>query len=199
MTLYNISFIENGIGQANLCKAENAEQAKAYFESIAPNAEVIGVTENNESYKPGKPCHVVPDGWTAPEEKTEGEKIIDSLRFTATEAEEQKDLFTPSHTLFKCVIVTTSRRRYTFNYQCNTTHKQPTKEDCLYCLLSDAQSVEYCQDEADFLNEFGYIDNAESIRKGLKAFKACERTKKALDRLFTSEELEALNAHFENY
>ena len=127
------------------------------------------------------------------------EKIIDSLRFTATEAEEQKDLFTPSHTLFKCVIVTPSRRRYTFNYQCNTTHKQPTKEDCLYCLLSDAQSVEYCQDEADFLNEFGYIDNAESIRKGLKAFKACERTKKALDRLFTSEELEELNAHFENY
>lgn len=31
------------------------------------------------------------------------ENIIDSLKFTATEAEEQKDLFTPSHTLFKCV------------------------------------------------------------------------------------------------
>lgn len=71
------------------------------------------------------------------------EKIIDSLRFTATEAEEQKDLFTPSHTLYKCLIVTPSRRRFTFAYQCNATYKQPSKEDCLYCLLSDAQSVEY--------------------------------------------------------
>lgn len=128
------------------------------------------------------------------------QKIIDSLKFTATQADEQKDLFTPSHVLYKCVIVTPARRRYTFSYQCNpnATH-EPTLKDCLYCLLSDASSVEYCRDEADFLNEFGYIDDAESIRKGLKAFKACERTKKALDRLFTSEELEALNAHFENY
>lgn len=127
------------------------------------------------------------------------ENIIDSLKFTATEAEEQKDLFTPSHTLFRCVFVTPSRHRYTFSYQCNTKHKQPTKEDCLYCILSDAQCVESCKDEADFLAEFGYIDDAESIRKGLKAFKACERTKKALERLFTSDELEALNTHFENY
>lgn len=34
------------------------------------------------------------------------EKIIDSLRFTATEADEQKDLFTPSHVLYKCRIST---------------------------------------------------------------------------------------------
>lgn len=128
------------------------------------------------------------------------ENIIDSLKFTATEAEEQKDLFTPSHTLFKCVFVTPSRRRYTFSYQCNTKHKQPTKEDCLYCILSDAQCVESCKDEADFLEEFGCIDGgADQIRKGLKAFKACQKTKKALERLFTSDELEALNAHFENY
>lgn len=126
--------------------------------------------------------------------------IIKSLKFTATQAEEQKDLFTPSHVLYKCVIVTPARRRYTFNYQCNpsATH-EPTLKDCLYCLLSDASSVEYCQDEADFLNEFGYIDNAESIRRGLKAFRACEKTKKALERLFTSEELEKLNTYFENY
>ena len=33
------------------------------------------------------------------------EKIIDSLKFTATEADEQKDLFTPSHVLYKCRII----------------------------------------------------------------------------------------------
>lgn len=80
------------------------------------------------------------------------EKIIDSLRFTATEADEQKDLFTPSHVLYKCRIINpANNRRYTFDYQCNpsATH-EPTKKDCLYCLLSDASCFESCADEADF-------------------------------------------------
>lgn len=90
------------------------------------------------------------------------EKIIDSLRFTATEADEQKDLFTPSHVLYKCRIINpANNRRYTFDYQCNpsATH-EPTKEDCLYCLLSDASCADSCTDEADFLTEFGYIDGS---------------------------------------
>lgn len=132
----------------------------------------------------------------------EATKIIDLLQFTFEEADEQKDLFTRSHVLYKCRIINkANNRRYTFDYQCNpsATH-EPTIEDCLYCLLSDASSVDYCQDEADFLTEFGYIDgNADQIRKGLKAFKTCQRTKKAIDRLFTDEEIEALQAHFENY
>lgn len=33
------------------------------------------------------------------------EKVIESLKFTATEADEQKDLFTPSHVLYKCRII----------------------------------------------------------------------------------------------
>ena len=33
------------------------------------------------------------------------EKIIDSLKFTFEEADEQKDLFTPSHVLYKCRII----------------------------------------------------------------------------------------------
>lgn len=131
---------------------------------------------------------------------TAAEKIIDSLKFSFEEADEQKNLFTPAHVLYKCRITTPARRRYTFDYQCNpsATH-EPTKEDCLYCILSDASSVDYCTDEADFLNEFGYIDDAESIRRGLQAFKACQRTAKAIDRLFTEEEKAALNEHFENY
>lgn len=130
------------------------------------------------------------------------EKIIDSLRFTATEADEQKDLFTPSHVLYKCRIINpANNRRYTFDYQCNpsATH-EPTKEDCLYCLLSDASCVDSCTDEADFLTEFGYIDGgADQVRKGLKAYKACERTAAAIDRIFTEDEKTALNKYYENY
>ena len=130
------------------------------------------------------------------------QKIIDSLKFAFVEADEQKDLFTPSHVLYKCIFIRKDTgRRYTFDYQCNpfATH-EPKKEDCLYCLLSDSSCVDSCTDEADFLTEFGYIDGgADQIRKGLKAFKACQRTKKAIERLFTADEIEALQAHFENY
>lgn len=81
----------------------------------------------------------------------------------------------------------------------SATH-EPEKKDCLYCLLSDSSCVESCADEADFLEEFGYIDGgADQIRKGLKAFRACKRTKKAIERLFTADEIETLQAHFENY
>ena len=77
---------------------------------------------------------------------------------------------------------------------------EPEKKDCLYCILSDASCVESCTDEADFLTEFGYIDGgADQIRKGLKAFRACKRTKKAIERLFTADEIETLQAYFENY
>lgn len=127
------------------------------------------------------------------------EKIIDSLKFTSTDADEQKDIFTPSHTLFKCVIVTPARRRFTFPYQCNAEHQQTTAKDCLSCLLSDASSVDYCTDEADFLQKFGYIDTDESIRRGLKAFKACQHTAKSLERLFSSEELGSMREFYENY
>lgn len=34
------------------------------------------------------------------------EKVIESLKFTATEADEQKELFTPSHVLYKCALST---------------------------------------------------------------------------------------------
>lgn len=52
------------------------------------------------------------------------EKIIDSLKFTFEEADEQKDLFTPSHVLYKCRIINpANNRRYTFDI--SATHPQP--------------------------------------------------------------------------
>ena len=127
-------------------------------------------------------------------------KIIESLKFTFEVADNQKDLFTPAHVLYKCRIVTPARRRFTFDYQCNpSASHEPTKEDCLYCLLSDASCYECAIDVDDFLTEFGYTDSLQDIRKGERAFKSCGRTAAALDRLFTEEEREALNTHFENY
>lgn len=53
---------ESGIYSANLCKAETAEQAKSYFESLG-KYEIIGVAETLSDPKPGQPIHIVPDGW----------------------------------------------------------------------------------------------------------------------------------------
>lgn len=126
--------------------------------------------------------------------------IIESLKFSAKVADEQKGLISPAHTLYKCVIKNpANNKRFTFPYQCNTTYTQPSAKECLYCLLSDASSVDYCIDEADFLEEFCFIDDADSIRRGLRVFKACQRTKKALERLFTDEEIAALNEFYQDY
>lgn len=75
MKQYNISFSKNDVFQSRLCNAETADQARAYFESIEPTAEVIAVDINNEGYKPGKPCETVPEGWTAPTTEKENESM----------------------------------------------------------------------------------------------------------------------------
>lgn len=74
---FNISFEKNDVFQARLCVAETEEQAKAYFEYIEPKARVIGIRENDEGYKPGKPCETVPDNWETPEQKKEDENMTE--------------------------------------------------------------------------------------------------------------------------
>ncbi len=67
MEIYNVSFQKNDVYQARLVKAQSMEQAEAYFRHIEPGAEFIGISINQEGYKPGKPMEVVPEGWVAPE------------------------------------------------------------------------------------------------------------------------------------
>lgn len=125
--------------------------------------------------------------------------LLETIKFNYTMAADQSDLFTPNHEKYSCVI-RHNGRQYTTTYQCNpsATH-EPTLNDVLYCLLLDASSYDCAIDVDDFLIEFGYTDSLENVRKGEKAYKACGRTSKALDRLFTTEEREELEKHFENY
>lgn len=125
--------------------------------------------------------------------------ILNKTRFSYDWAERQTDLFTRSHVLYKCVIVSPARRRFTFSYQCNPNHKRPNLKDCLHCLITDADCYEGARDVDDFLREFGYDGDLESVRKGEKAFKACGHTAKALARLFTADELETLRNFFAEY
>lgn len=109
--------------------------------------------------------------------------MLNKIKFSYREADKQVELFTPCHTLFKCKIKVDGCQ-FTFNYQCNTAHNTPNLLDCMYAIISDMDCYDACRDVVDFCNEFGYDD-----AKGIKAYKACKKTSKALHRLFTDEEL----------
>ncbi len=70
MKTFEITFTRNnrGIYSANLCKAETAEQAKAYYQTLG-NYEIVDVSETDTRPKPGQPVHIVPENWGAPEEQ----------------------------------------------------------------------------------------------------------------------------------
>ena len=122
--------------------------------------------------------------------------IMNKVRFSYEISENQSDLFTRNHMRYKCVIKYEGRR-YTFEYQGNPAYVKVNKRDCLECLISDASCAECALDLDDFLREFGYTDSLETIRKGEKAYKACERTKKALERVF-GDALDALREEIES-
>ena len=113
--------------------------------------------------------------------------MLNKIKFSYKETDKQEGLFTPSHTLFKCKIKVDGCQ-YTFNYQCNTAHSEPNIHDCMYAIISDMDCYDTCRDMVDFCNEFGYPDE-----KGIKAYKACKKTSKALHRLFTDEELDEIS------
>ena len=106
-----------------------------------------------------------------------------------------------------------------YNYQNN---KKLNKDDALNSILLDARAYAQLRDEKEFLNEFGYDEfdlynyykdgysfsdmygfaaneDVNNLRKGLKAYKECERTYNALQDMFTEDELSQLYTEFENY
>lgn len=120
--------------------------------------------------------------------------MLNKIKFSYKEADEQVELFTPCHTLFKCKIKVDGVQ-YTFNYQCNIAHEEPNLEACMSALLLDSSCYENCEGVLDFCNEFGYNEDV----KGLKAYKACKKTYKALHRLFSQDELEELYAEIDKW
>jgi hypothetical protein len=96
------------------------------------------------------------------------------------------------------------------------------KMDALNSILLDARAYEQVRDEKEFLDEFGYDEfdlynyyqngytfadmygfaadkDVDTLKAGLKAYKECERTYNALNRIFTSKELDELNQEFAEY
>lgn len=105
--------------------------------------------------------------------------MLENIKFSYVVADEQKDLFTNQHVLYKCKIQYNGKS-YSFPYQCNKNYT-PELKDVLDCLFLDASCADYTLDE--FAEEFGYTKPSIAI----KVHKACIRTMKALERLFGDE------------
>ena len=106
-----------------------------------------------------------------------------------------------------------------YNWQNN---KKLNKDDALNSILLDADAYAQSRDEKEFLDEFGYDEfdlynyykngytfadmhgfaadkDVDTLKAGLKAYKECEKTYNALNRIFTSEELDELHEEFAEY
>lgn len=123
------------------------------------------------------------------------EKWIDNeVGFKCEESTNQQNTFSKMHTRFN-ITLSYNQQSITFDYQCNTTMTEPTKKDCLYCLLMDSSSYEYCENIDDFASEFGY----EKVSECIEAFNGCKKNYQKLHKLFNNDEIEVLRCLFNDY
>ena len=89
---YTVSFTKNDVAQARLVKAENAEQALAYFAEIEPTATIHGASlDQCNLERRGCPVEIVPDGWQPATPEQEQDTTADILRKAADIIEARKD------------------------------------------------------------------------------------------------------------
>lgn len=123
-------------------------------------------------------------------------ELLEKIKVGYKEDINQEDTFTSEHVRYN-VMITYNKKYYECKYQCNPKYSkmENMKKDIIYSVLTDANCYEYAQDIDDFQREFGY-DKASDL---LKAYNGCKEAYQALCKMFTNNELEELNAIFENY
>lgn len=113
--------------------------------------------------------------------------MLESIKFSYKESENQNDLFTTCHRRYACMIKYNGKQ-YSFDYQCNPNHSLPNVKDCVDSLLLDGFAYDDSKDLFDFADNFGYGITRETE----KIYNACKKTSRALHRLFTDDELSVL-------
>lgn len=114
--------------------------------------------------------------------------MLEKIKFNYEVANNQDDLFTSQHERYTCKIKY-NKKQYTFDYQCNPhADMKPNLNDCIDCLMIDTFSFEEAKDINEFMLNFGY----EEFSTANKIYKACEKTAKAMHRLFTDDEIQAM-------
>lgn len=121
-------------------------------------------------------------------------EILKQIKVTTETSENQNNLFTPSHRKYD-VVIKYNGKQYSSTYQCNA-RQTPNPKDIVECLLLDASAYDNAKDIEDFAKEFGYelydYDCGDYDKETKRIYKACEKTSKAIHRMFTDEEIETL-------
>lgn len=98
--------------------------------------------------------------------------FLDNLSFKYEKSINQTKTFTAHHVRYDITFTRIdNKEKLCFEYQCNPRYCKPGVDECLWCIVEDAQSYETCGDDISaFQQEFGYTDAAECIA----AFNGCK-------------------------
>lgn len=127
------------------------------------------------------------------------ETLICKINYNVKESSNQNDLITEYHTRFN-VTISYNNATYNTDYQCNTNYTQPTKEDIIACILSDARCYVDCKvndDDMDNIEEFGLMFGYENVKELLEVYNGCKKAYNNIKKMFTNEEIEQLENYFE--
>ena len=105
------------------------------------------------------------------------EKLCSAIRIESEWAEPNPDW--PRADAFKVTLQYKRRKLTVPFYQGKAIRKEPTAASVIYCLISDAQSVECAKDFEDWASSLGY--DADS-RKAEKTYKACVKNQQNIRR-----------------
>ena len=123
--------------------------------------------------------------------------VLERIDFECEASNDVNGLFSKDHVKYDCVI-RYNGKDFSFTYQCNPKYSQPTKENCIGSLLSDASCFECSSDFEQFCDDLGYTKISE-YKKAQSIYNACGKVANFLSMAFTSEEREDLDELLEDY
>ena len=121
-----------------------------------------------------------------------GNLIVSSLRTVEVYDEHCRD-YREKHT----IKISNGKINKYFTYTTeviNFIDRENFYKNVLYCIYQDYLSIEYHDNEKDFIEEYGYEDE-----EGRKIYKACLREHDRFDQLIDSDTLEILDEVFNEY
>lgn len=122
-------------------------------------------------------------------------RYVENIDFGAIKSLDQSNTFTYAHTHYKvCLTNLTNGKKVCFEYQCNPKYNKPSKTNCLWAYLMDAQNYYYANGDLD---AFAADLDIQKPSEAFKVFNACKKAYNDLVDFFGSEK--TLHAYIEAF
>lgn len=128
-------------------------------------------------------------------EKTIYNRYTENMTFNYQTALDQSNTFTHAHTRYNVRLTNlVNGKKVCFEYQCNPRYNKPSKINCLWAYLMDAQSYYWANGDLD---AFAADLDIQKPSEAFRVFNACKKAYNDLVDFFGSEE--TLHAYFEAF